>query len=61
MQVAIVSACSGHGFKFTSGVGEAAAELVTDGDTTYDTSMFKLCSERQGVPEVLRRFEASAC
>jgi sarcosine oxidase len=28
--VLIVSACSGHGFKFASAIGEAAADLVTD-------------------------------
>ena len=29
-QVLVISACSGHGFKFASAVGEAAADLLTD-------------------------------
>ena len=59
MQVLLVSACSGHGFKFTSGVGEAAAELLTHGSTNCDVSMFQLNAERPGVPEVLQRFNTA--
>ncbi len=35
-KVTVVSACSGHGFKFASVVGEAAADLATDGRTQLD-------------------------
>ena len=38
--VMIVSACSGHGFKFASVVGELVAQLVCDGRTELDISRF---------------------
>lgn len=56
MQVLMVSACSGHGFKFTSGIGEAVAELLAHGRTTCNISMFQLHAGRPGAPEVLQRF-----
>ncbi len=34
--VLVVSACSGHGFKFASVIGEIAADLLIDGGTRYD-------------------------
>lgn len=37
-RVTIVSACSGHGFKFASVVGEVAADFATEGKTAYDIS-----------------------
>jgi sarcosine oxidase len=39
-RVVVVSACSGHGFKFASAVGEVAADLATVGSTTLDISVF---------------------
>jgi sarcosine oxidase len=41
-QVLVVSACSGHGFKFSSVVGEVVADLVTDGRTAHDLGLFRL-------------------
>lgn len=41
-QVLLVSACSGHGFKFSPAIGEVAAELLMDGGTRHDLSMFAL-------------------
>ena len=41
-QVIISSPCSGHGFKFTSAVGEANAELVTGVRPHTDLSPFSL-------------------
>ncbi len=38
----VVSACSGHGFKFCSVVGEIVADLVTEGSTMHDLSLFTL-------------------
>ena len=38
--VVIVSACSGHGFKFTSILGEVIARLVQQEETGYDLSPF---------------------
>jgi sarcosine oxidase len=40
--VLIVSPCSGHGFKHSAAVGEAAAELVTQGTSTIDVRPFSL-------------------
>jgi len=41
-QVAVASACSGHGFKFCSVVGEIMADLILDGGTRFDIDMFRL-------------------
>lgn len=38
----IVSACSGHGYKFCSVIGEAVADLATQGRATHDLSLFHL-------------------
>jgi len=40
--VIVVSACSGHGFKFAPPIGEIAAELALDGATSHDISRFSL-------------------
>ena len=40
--VVIVSACSGHGFKFSSVIGEVVLEMVQDGESKFDLSMFKV-------------------
>jgi sarcosine oxidase len=41
-EVIVVSACSGHGFKFCSVIGEIVADLVTEGSTRHDLSLFRL-------------------
>ncbi len=41
-QIIVASPCSGHGFKFAPVIGEALAELATDGDTSHDISRFRL-------------------
>jgi sarcosine oxidase len=41
-EVMIVSACSGHGFKFCTVVGEIVADLVADRATRHDISRFRL-------------------
>ena len=41
-EVLVVSACSGHGFKFVPVVGEIVADLVTTGRSRFDLSMFRL-------------------
>jgi sarcosine oxidase len=41
-QVLLVSPCSGHGFKHSAAIGEAVAELVTEGRSRLDLSPFKL-------------------
>jgi sarcosine oxidase len=40
--VLIVSACSGHGFKFASAIGEASADLVTDQPTAVSLAPFTI-------------------
>ena len=40
-QVLIVSPCSGHGFKFSSAIGELVADLIRKGETRYDLRLFK--------------------
>ncbi len=39
--VVIVSPCSGHGFKFSSVIGEIVANLLTKGRTEFDLSLFR--------------------
>jgi sarcosine oxidase len=41
-EVLVVSACSGHGFKFCSVIGEIVADLVSEGTTSHDLSLFRL-------------------
>ena len=41
-QVTIVSACSGHGFKFAPAIGELVAQLALGGGSTFDISPFAL-------------------
>lgn len=41
-EVLVVSACSGHGFKFVPVVGEIVADLIADGASRFDLSMFRL-------------------
>ena len=40
--VIIVSACSGHGFKFSSVIGEVVRELVQSGESKLDISLFRI-------------------
>ena len=40
--VLIVSACSGHGFKFSSAIGEIARQMMQDGKSTLDISLFRI-------------------
>ncbi|MGO4707325.1 N-methyl-L-tryptophan oxidase [Microvirga sp. 2MCAF38] len=39
-RILIVSPCSGHGFKHSPAIGEAAAEIVTEGQSKIDLSAF---------------------
>jgi sarcosine oxidase len=41
-RVAVAAGFSGHGFKFCSVIGEIMTELVVDGATRLDTSLFRL-------------------
>ena len=42
--VLIASPCSGHGFKFSSALGEVMANLVGDGESRFDLSLFRIAS-----------------
>lgn len=39
-EVMVVSACSGHGFKFASVLGEIVATMVTSGEPAFDLGLF---------------------
>jgi sarcosine oxidase len=41
-QVLLASICSGHGFKFASAFGEILAELLVEGRSSFDLSLFGL-------------------
>ncbi|HXV13032.1 MAG TPA: N-methyl-L-tryptophan oxidase [Candidatus Krumholzibacteria bacterium] len=46
--VLVVSACSGHGFKFASAIGEASSQWALDGAWKLDLSLFSLDRLRAG-------------
>ena len=48
-RVTVISACSGHGFKFAPVIGDIAADLVCDGHTSRDISHFSLERFAKGV------------
>jgi sarcosine oxidase len=48
-RITVLSACSGHGFKFAPVVGDIAADLVTGGRTARDISHFLLERFREAV------------
>ncbi len=41
-EVIIASPCSGHGFKFSSAIGEVLADLVTTGVSAMDLGLFRV-------------------
>ena len=41
-QVSVAAACSGHGYKFCSVIGEIMADLAMDGETRHDIGLFRL-------------------
>jgi sarcosine oxidase len=41
-RVVVISACSGHGFKFAPVIGDIAADLVLDGKTKRDIARFSV-------------------
>ncbi|HKW59966.1 MAG TPA: N-methyl-L-tryptophan oxidase [Candidatus Dormibacteraeota bacterium] len=50
-RVVVISACSGHGFKFGPIIGDIAADLVVDGGTRRDISQFS-ASRFAATPQV---------
>lgn len=47
-RIIVVSACSGHGFKHSAGIGEAVAQMVCDGRSEIDLQPFRLARLRTG-------------
>jgi sarcosine oxidase len=45
--VIVVSACSGHGFKHSAGIGEAVAEMAINGETPTRLQPFRLNAQTQ--------------
>lgn len=41
-RVLVSSACSGHGFKFASAIGEIQADMVLNGKSRFDLSPFRI-------------------
>jgi len=41
-EVILASPCSGHGFKFSSAIGETIAALILDGGSDFDLTPFRL-------------------
>ena len=41
-EVLVVSACSGHGFKFAPVIGEIVSDLWVEGETRHDLERFRL-------------------
>jgi sarcosine oxidase len=54
-QVVFASACSGHGFKFASVIGEIMADLAEHGGTGHDISRFHLDRFRVQAHDAQRR------
>ena len=63
-QVLIVSPCSGHGFKFSSAIGEIVTDLVMDGESALDLTPFRLdaasCRRRHRVTRCRAWLSAAA-
>ena len=38
----IVSCCSGHGFKYSSAIGEIISDLCNEGQTEYNIDLFNI-------------------
>ena len=55
----LASACSGHGFKFSSLIGSVLADLSLspDGSTQHDISLHRLSRQRKGQAAVLDALE----
>jgi sarcosine oxidase len=52
-RVVVASPCSGHGFKFSSVVGEITADLAETGETRHDIGLFQI-SRFTGQPQMQR-------
>lgn len=59
-QVTLASACSGHGFKFSTVIGSVLADLALspDGSTPHDIGLHRLSRQRKGHAAVLDALES---
>ncbi|OZI36940.1 N-methyltryptophan oxidase [Bordetella genomosp. 10] len=46
-RITVISACSGHGFKHSAGIGEAVAQSVAEGRSDVDLAPFSIARFRQ--------------
>lgn len=56
MQVVVCSACSGHGYKFCSVMGEVLADLALTGNTCHDIDFIRFNDARAGQKDMMRAF-----
>ncbi|KAL3138142.1 hypothetical protein ABBQ38_005370 [Trebouxia sp. C0009 RCD-2024] len=55
-QVVVCSACSGHGYKFCSVMGEVLADLALTGNTRHDIEFIRFNDARPGQKEMMHAF-----
>ena len=53
-RIFVVSACSGHGFKHSAGIGAAVAETIVEGRSQVDLSPFGLSRFQEPRPDPVR-------
>lgn len=56
LQVVVCSACSGHGYKFCSVMGEVLADLALTGKTRHDIDFIRFNDARPGQHEMMNAF-----
>ena len=59
MQVVVCSACSGHGYKFCSVMGEVLADLAQTGNTPHDIDFIRFNDARAGQKDMMHAFHQS--
>ena len=59
-QIVLCSACSGHGFKFCSVIGEMLADLAMTGTTKHAMDLHNISADRPGHESMLQRFHDKA-
>lgn len=60
MQVVLCSACSGHGYKFCSIIGEILADLSMRGNTSHDIEFLRMNAQRPGQEGLMTAFHGKA-
>ncbi len=52
LQVVLCSACSGHGYKFCSVIGEILADLVVKGSTALNIDLHRISKSRKATRDI---------